>query len=321
MTEQPLVSVITIFLNEEQFMEEAVKSVFAQSYSNWELLLVDDGSTDRSTGMAQEYARRFPARVRYLEHENHKNRGMSASRNLGLKYASGEFVAFLDADDVWLPHKLEQQVEIFQSQPEAGMLYGRTVHWSSWPGSPWADHPDHLGQQGVRPNSLVRPPRLLTNYLKDDRNYPCMCSVLVRREVALQVGGFEDAFRDLGEDMVFHSKIFLESPVFVAGEVWDLYRIHPDNSWHVASTTGRYNPDDPNPKEGKFHLWLQDYLRQRQERDPELHRALKNAMWRFRHPKLYRPIRRLREARERGAVATLHGARRKILRALGLHLD
>src|SRR5918994_2063107 len=105
MSGKSLVSCIVIFLDEERFIEEAIKSVFAQTYENWELLLVDDGSTDGSTQIALRYAERHPGKVRYLEHPGHQNRGMSASRNLGISQAKGEYVALLDADDVWLPHK------------------------------------------------------------------------------------------------------------------------------------------------------------------------------------------------------------------------
>ena len=118
MNHRSLVSIITIFLNEERFLQEAVESIFAQTHDKWELLLVDDGSTDKSTAIAQEYARLFPAKIRYLEHEGHRNRGMSASRNLGIQNSCGEYISFLDADDAWLAHKLEQQVGVMEAEPE-----------------------------------------------------------------------------------------------------------------------------------------------------------------------------------------------------------
>jgi len=117
MTPSGLVSVVIIFLNERRFMEEAIQSVFEQTYNDWELILVDDGSNDRSSDIARGYASRYPERIRYLEHPEHENRGMSASRNLGLEHGRGEFVALLDADDVWLPHKLERQVEVLAQHP------------------------------------------------------------------------------------------------------------------------------------------------------------------------------------------------------------
>src|SRR5579884_627502 len=98
MSHHPRVSAVIIFWNAERFLAEAVESVFAQTFDDWELLLVDDGSTDGSTAMAQEYANRNPDRAHYLEHEHHANRGRSASRNLGIRHAAGDYVAFLDAD-------------------------------------------------------------------------------------------------------------------------------------------------------------------------------------------------------------------------------
>src|SRR5438093_8888063 len=111
MKDHPLVSSIIIFFNAEKYFAEAIDSALAQTYPNWELILCDDGSTDGSTQIARKYAERYPDRVRYCEHEGHVNRGMSATRNLGLRHARGELIAWLDADDVWLPHKLARQVE------------------------------------------------------------------------------------------------------------------------------------------------------------------------------------------------------------------
>src|SRR6266545_5517239 len=112
------VSVVIIFLNAAKFIEEAISSVFAQTYNGWELLLVDDGSTDGSTQIARKYAASYPGKIFYIAHEGHKNRGMSASRNLGIRHARCEYVAFLDGDDVWLPHKLREQVAIMRAQPK-----------------------------------------------------------------------------------------------------------------------------------------------------------------------------------------------------------
>lgn len=165
MSSELLVSVIIIFLNAEKFIEGVIKSVFAQTYDHWELLLVDDGSTDTSTDIALRYAEQFPEKVRYLEHANHQNRGMSASRNLGIRNAKGEYIAFLDADDVWLPHKLERQVAILGSQPEVAMVYGLVLYWYSWTGNPEDTQRDVPSKLLVQPNTLVKPPTLLVPLL------------------------------------------------------------------------------------------------------------------------------------------------------------
>ena len=153
-----LVSIIIIFLNEQRFIGEAIESVIAQTYDHWELFLVDDGSIDNSTEIAQGYAREYPKRIRYLEHPGHQNRGMSRSRNLGIQGARGEFLAFLDADDVWLPRKLARQLAILDEQPDAGMVYGSTELWHSWRDAAGAHNErDSLQPLGVTADTLVPP--------------------------------------------------------------------------------------------------------------------------------------------------------------------
>src|SRR6476619_2393315 len=131
---EPLVTCIVIFLDEERFLVEAIDSVRAQTYPSWEIVLVDDGSSDRSTQIARDYAQRFPDRIRYVEHPRHETRGMSAARNLGLAHARGQYVGFLDADDTWEPNKLQEQVGLLDMRPDVAMVYGRTLLWHSWRG-------------------------------------------------------------------------------------------------------------------------------------------------------------------------------------------
>lgn len=106
----PLVSIITPVYNAEKFLEATVRSVQAQTYAQWELLLIVDYKfQDRSLEMARLFAKQDP-RIRVIFEE--KNLGVAANRNRGLELAQGEFVAFLDADDLWLPEKLAKQVSL-----------------------------------------------------------------------------------------------------------------------------------------------------------------------------------------------------------------
>jgi glycosyltransferase involved in cell wall biosynthesis len=298
MSKHPLVSCIIIFFNAgENFFVEAIASVFAQTYDNWELLLVDDGSTDESTAIAQQYSEKYPEKVSYLEHEGHENHGMSATRNLGIRHAKGEYIAFLDADDVWLSHKLEQQVALLEAYPEAAMLYGKTQFWFSWaPNNPfWSlfssndEQTDLMTATSVEFNKLIQPPAQLLLYLKDRNIYPCSCSIIIRRQIFEIVGGFEDEFRSANEDMVFHSKVFLRFPVYVSSHCWDRYRIHPDSYWRTAWRQGIGKETE---QAGRFNylIWLEKYLIEQGVKDLKVWIELKKALMPFRNPALYRLV-------------------------------
>ena len=309
MSETPLVSCVVIFLNAEAFFQEAIQSIFAQTEKRWELLLVDDGSTDGSTRMAQEFAERHPDRVRYLEHPRHENLGMSASRNRGIAHARGTYVAFLDADDVWLPNKLAHQVAALDAHPEAGMVYGPTQYWYSWTNKREDRERDFEGDIGMPPDTLVEPPGLLKLSLRDDgATMPGICSILVRREALASVGGFETSFRGSYEDQAFLVKMFLKHTVFVTDECLDLYRQHPNSCCAQAIARGDYDPVRPHPTRRVFLNWLSTYLSSEGVQDPEIWQALRNAM------KPYRLAYRALGPVERGLRRVGRTAKRRLKR-------
>jgi glycosyltransferase involved in cell wall biosynthesis len=222
------VSVIIPFLNAERFLVEAIENVLAQTYSDWELMLVDDGSTDGSTRIAHFYAEKYPGQVRYLEHEEHRSLGMSTSRNLGIRHCKGRYVAFLDSDDVWLPHKLERQVAIMESEPRASMVYGLSQYWYSWTGDAEDRKRDFVPDSDVPTNALYASKTLLsTLYPIGSATPPSMSNLLTVRELFERTGGFEERFRGIYEDLAFLVKAYLfGSGVFVSGEQWVRSRIY-----------------------------------------------------------------------------------------------
>lgn len=233
----PLVSVITIFYNEERFLAEAVESVLAQTYPAWELLLCDDGSADGSSAMARAYAAAHPDRIRYLEHPGHANRGMSATRNLGIGHARGEYIAFLDGDDIWSPDKLERQVDILTRHPEAAGVYGRLHVWHGWTGRSEDRARDYVQPLGGPPDVLVPPPELLIRFLRNDVYTPS--GLLLRRSVLQEVGGYEESFRGMHEDGIALAKICLRWPLYASGESWYRYRQHAGSCCTRAIAEGR----------------------------------------------------------------------------------
>jgi hypothetical protein len=121
----PLVSVVIPTFNAERTIEETLKSVLNQTLTDLEILVVDDGSHDRTWSIIRAVAE-HDGRVRCLEHEGRANRGVSASRNLALDAARGQYIGFLDADDVWLSDKLERQVAVLEGSPTIGLVLSDT---------------------------------------------------------------------------------------------------------------------------------------------------------------------------------------------------
>lgn len=218
-------SVITIFYNAEQYFAAAIESVLAQDFEGFELLLVDDGSSDRSTAMAKEYADRHPDRVRYLDHPGHANRGMSATRNVGFAAARGDLIAFIDSDDRWSPSKLSEQVAIMDRFPDVDLVCGAANYWRSWDGGP-----DELVPTGHIQNRPIPPGEAtLALYPLGKAAAPCPSDIMVRRKAALALGGFEESFTgplQMYEDQAFLAKLYLEHSVYFSDRVWLDYRIH-----------------------------------------------------------------------------------------------
>lgn len=278
----PLISAVIIFFNEAQFLQEAIESVLAQTYDRWELLLVDDGSTDSSASIAKGYIARYPDKVRYVAHENNANRGMSASRNLGVREAKGDYIAYLDGDDVWLPHKLEKQVALSSAQPEAAMVYGPLQTWYSWTGRVEdidLDGVYGVGKSGKHPycNQLVQPPNMLSLFLSDEAFIPS--GGIIRRAAILAVGGYEDFVREGYSDAILFVKLCLRYPVFVAAESGYKYRQHPNSSTAIALKTGKEFTE-----ERTYLDWVEGYLHAQAVTNSRLWNALNKALWPHRHP-------------------------------------
>ncbi|WP_242145109.1 MULTISPECIES: glycosyltransferase family A protein [unclassified Bacillus cereus group] len=108
MEQKQLVSVVIPLYNAEKYIEETMQSILNQTYQNIEIVVVDDGSKDQSPIIVKELQRKHPEKVRYVHQEN---QGVSVARNTGIEHANGEYVAFLDSDDLWHPSKIEKQVQ------------------------------------------------------------------------------------------------------------------------------------------------------------------------------------------------------------------
>ena len=174
----PLVSVIIPAYNASEFIGETLDSVFAQTFNDFEVLLINDGSPD--TQELERVLQRFPATLRYIKQEN---RGAAAARNTGLREARGEFVAFLDADDTWLSSFLQKQMEFLKRQ-NADFVFCDALLFGE------ASSAGRTFMQLQPSRGEVTPERLLAVDVT-----VLTSTVLARRQPILQVGLFDESLR------------------------------------------------------------------------------------------------------------------------------
>lgn len=287
MSTTPLISIITCFLNEQKFLEETIESVLGQEYTNWELLLIDDGSTDNSTQIAQDYAGRHPGKIYYFDHEGHGNIGLSGSRNSGIRRAKGDLVAFLDADDVWLPQKLGQQLSIMQAHPKVAMVCEASKYWYSWDDPAKVKKKDRVVEVGYGlPEGVYEAPELMIQlYPLGNTGAPCPSGLMCRKAALLEVGCFESHFTgpyQMYEDQGFLSKIYAQHPVYLSRACNNLYRQRPGSLVQAVTESGKYHA-----VRQYFLEWLEKYLQEHGLQHPQVQKLLQKALRPYRQPLTY----------------------------------
>lgn len=206
------VSAIIPTHNRQELVTEAIQSVLAQSYRDFEIIVVDDGSTDSTRSVVQAFT---DPRLRYIHQEN---AGLAAARNTGIRAARGDFVAFLDDDDVWFPEKLSWQVTVLQRQLDTGLVTGGWVCV------------DNSGTQLSQAKPWLWRPQLdLDTWLMACPAVPA--AVTVRRDWLERAGGFDEALsraRYGAEDWDLWLRLaFLGCPMAWVEELVCAYRVNP----------------------------------------------------------------------------------------------
>ncbi len=169
--QKPMVSVVMATFDRADLILQAIDSVLKQSFSDLELIVIDDGSTDNTQALIEEKYKNEP-RLRYVYQEN---TGQSGARNHGLTYAVGNYICFIDSDNLWLPNKLEVQLKVFASNPDVDIVYGDIITI------------DETGKELHRNNM-----RRLSGYIAGDLmkdNFVSMNTALARRECFETLGG------------------------------------------------------------------------------------------------------------------------------------
>jgi glycosyltransferase involved in cell wall biosynthesis len=211
----PKVSVLVPTYNYEQYLPMAVESVLGQSYADFEVVLIEDCSTDGSRELAEKYYR-LDDRVTLVLH--HVNSGLSCARNSGLIAATGEFIAMCDADDIWLSHKLQVQMDRFKETPGVGVVHSDSAiidREGKLTGQRFSDLMHRTGQ--VTSGNLFEE--------LCERNFMCVPTVIMRRETMEYAGGFDASLRSL-EDWVCWAKSSRRYLFSYIEEPLVQYRVH-----------------------------------------------------------------------------------------------
>lgn len=203
----PKVSVVIPVYNGADFILDALDSVFLQDYSNVEVLVIDDCSTDATMNVLGKC--KYPIQVL----KNKINSGASHSRNKGIKNSTGKYIAFLDADDVWFKNKLCRQVTLMSKNSEAGLVYGasRLTNYSKKSNYQLTESLGDISFRKVSLNEVFVNPYFSTS------------TILIKRELCNQLGGFREDL-DTAEDIDFVIKVALESTILAMNAPLSLTR-------------------------------------------------------------------------------------------------
>ncbi len=210
---QRWVSVVITSYNTGEYLGAAIESVLAQSRPADEIVVIDDGSTDDTVDVARRYVARG---IRIIQQPN---QGPGAARNRGIRETSGDLIALLDGDDLWLPHKLERQLDYLATHPEAVMVSCLRWRWDQ------TTNERHIEYFGARPGRVLAHENVVRNVVGN----PSM--TLIRRSVFDAVGMFDPALR-WGQDWDLFIRIAQYGMVGFVMEPLMIYRWHPGGISH-----------------------------------------------------------------------------------------
>lgn len=194
----PKVDVIIPTYNTAKYLPIALDSVIAQTFEDWRILLIDDGSTDDTASVIAPYLAQLGTKIKYIRQENG---GVSAARNNGLRNSSAEFIALLDADDIWLPCRLKESLRCFEGRPQVGLAYGLISRIDAQGAviDTFAGNPEHA-EGCIAPYIYMRQVQMPTS------------SMTFRKACVDKVGEFDESLRatedrDLWLRMAFHYEV------------------------------------------------------------------------------------------------------------------
>ena len=210
-TKEPLISIMMPTYNNAKYIKQAIESIYAQNYDNIEIIVVDDGSTDTTKEILQQYK---DIKYFYIGHK-----GISVARNTALENTKGEYIAFLDSDDYWLPNKLNTQMQYFKEHPDCEIVFTK--------------YENFFENEKLKTNKRAMHEKMMEKFLKQ-----YLPSSIIKKELFEKYGFFDENFSGV-EDTEFLYRL-LEKGVninHIIPEIFYVRRIHGQN------VTLNYNQD------------------------------------------------------------------------------
>lgn len=217
---RPRVSVIIPAYNAEAHLARSARSVLGQTFRDFELLIVDDGSTDGTWAIAQSLAAESPERVRALQHPGAANHGVAAARNLAARHAGGTYLAYLDADDEWHADKLSRQVAFMDARPDVGITYTKANILREDAGHNFIPGVEVLGDAISHLHRVA-----MLQVITCSANY-IFSTVMVRADALAAVGGFDEHLPFQSEDRIMVGMVCSRFGIALVPEVLCDYYAH-----------------------------------------------------------------------------------------------
>lgn len=262
----PEVTCIIPITSSSEYLTDAINSILNQTYRNWELIIIH-GPANKPISHFSNILQK--SNNIHIVEESNSNLLVLCSK--AVSKSQGKYIAFLDPDDVWIPKKIEQQVKILESEPEAAMVYGRDILWYSW-SSQLFNNLDYSCELGIVSEKLFSPPQLLNILVKNQYQTATLSNALIRKTVLIKYIYEKLNFSKKYQVQSLYSKILLNESTYVSSSCFSKTRCFHDDSKvfteEVDSVSERKN----------FLLWLQNYIHSFSDKYSEFDNTIKDEL-------------------------------------------